>query len=83
MSVSEYELWHLYDAGGPVLCLKVRYRNDSEVPNWQDGPKLRVALEQATAEGWQAFDREPGNVPGEYAIVHLIRRARPAAISDE
>ena len=79
MPPAEFELWHLYDAGGPVLCLKVRYRNDTEVPNWQDGPTLRGALEEATAKGWQAYDREPGNVPGEYAIVHLIRTVGPTA----
>ena len=28
---AEYVLWHVYDAGGPTLCLKVRYRDDEEV----------------------------------------------------
>lgn len=72
---AEYVLWHVYDAGGPRLSLKVRYRDAGEVHDWQDGPGLVEALEQAEVEGWQAFDREPGNVPGEYAIYHLMRRA--------
>jgi hypothetical protein len=33
---------------------------DVEIPDWQDGPELAVALGEA--EGWQAFDREPGAV---------------------
>jgi len=70
---AEYLLWHVYDAGGSTLCLKVRYRDDEEVQDWQDGPGLVDALEQAAGEGWQAFDREPGNAPGEYAIYHLVR----------
>ena len=70
---AEYLLWHVYDAGGPTLCLKVRYRDDEEVHDWQDGPGLLDALEQAAAHGWRAFDREPGNAPGEYVIYHLVR----------
>ena len=70
---AEYLLWHVYDAGGPTLCLKVRYRDDEEVHDWQDGPSLVDALEQAAMDGWEAFDREPGNAPGEYAIYHLVR----------
>ena len=69
----EFSLWHLYDAGGPVLNLKVRYRDDVEVPDWQCGLYFQTALEQAAAEGWDAYDREPGMAPGEYAIVHLKR----------
>ena len=72
---AEFDTWHVYDAGGPVLCLKVRYREDGELPDWCDGPDLFEALEQATAAGWHAFDREPGNAPGEYAIIHLKREA--------
>jgi len=71
----EFLLWHVYDAGGPLLCLKVRYHDDEEVQDWQDGPSLVNALEQAAREGWQAFDREPGNAPGEYVIYHLVRTA--------
>ena len=70
---AEYRLWHVYDAGGPTLCLKVRYRDDEELHDWRDGPKLADALEQAAVEGWEAFDREPGDAPGEYAIYHLVR----------
>jgi hypothetical protein len=70
---ADHLLWHGYDAGGPTLCLKVRYRDDEEVHDWQDGPGLVDALEQAAADGWRAFDREPGNAPGEYAIYHLVR----------
>ena len=70
---AEYVLWHVYDAGGPTLCLKVRYRDDEEVDDWQDGAGLVDALEQAVADGWREFDREPGNAPGEYAIYHLVR----------
>jgi len=72
---AEYLLWHVYDAGGPTLCLKVRYRGGEEVHDWQAGPSLGGALEQAAMDGWQAFDREPGNAPGEYAIYHLVRAA--------
>ena len=73
----EYETWHLYDVGGPTLRLKVRYRNGAEVPNWRDGPDPDEALERAAAEGWEAYDREPGEARGEYAIFHLRREARP------
>jgi len=79
LSDAEFETWHIYDAGGPVLRLKVRYRGDIELPGWEDGPELAVGLEQAEAEGWQAFDREPGGRPGEYAIVHMTRQARRTA----
>ena len=73
-SHAEYLLWHVYDAGGPTLSLKVRYHDDeAEIQNWRDGPDLVTALEQAATEGWQAFDREPGAAPGEYAIYHLVR----------
>jgi len=70
---AEFLLWHVYDAGGPTLSLKVRYRDNEELHDWQDGPNLVDALEQAAVEGWEAFDREPGNAPGEYAIYHLVR----------
>lgn len=72
---AEFEIWHVYDAGGPVLRLKVRYRDDAELPGWQDGPELFAALRQAEARGWRAYDREPGEAPGEYAIFHLKRDA--------
>ena len=75
---SEFVLWRVYDAGGPLLSLKVRYWDEHEVPYWQDGPDLFTALEQAAAEGWEAFNREPGNLPGEYAIIHLKRDGRRA-----
>jgi hypothetical protein len=70
---SEFQLWHLHDAGGPVLHLKVRYRDEAEVPDWRDGPELPEALELAAADGWQVYDHEPGSAPGEYAILHLKR----------
>ena len=66
----------MYNAGGPRLRLKVRYRDDVEVPDWRDGPDLQEALDQAAAEGWHAYDFEPGIAPGEYAIVHLKREGR-------
>ena len=28
---AEFETWHVHKAGGPVLRLKVRYRDDAEV----------------------------------------------------
>ena len=74
---AEYETWHLYDAGGPTLRLKVRYHGGVEVPAWRDGPSMREAVEQAAAEGWHAYDREPGTAPGEYAIFYMKREARP------
>ena len=70
---SEFQLWHLHDAGGPTLRLKIRYRDEAEVPDWRDGPELPEALERAAADGWQVYDREPGSAPGEYAILHLKR----------
>jgi DsbC/DsbD-like thiol-disulfide interchange protein len=76
-SRAEYETWHLHDAGGPMLRLKVRYRDDAEVPDWRDGPELAEALEVAAAAGWRAYDREPGAAPGEYAIFYMRREARP------
>jgi hypothetical protein len=75
---AEFETWHVYDAGGPMLNLKVRYREEVEVPAWEDGPDLFTALQEAAVQGWHAFDREPGSAPGEYAIVHLKRGHRPA-----
>ena len=76
-SRAEYEIWHCYDAGGPTLRLKVRFRNDEESPDWRDGPDLLEAFERAAADGWHAYDREPGDAPGEYAIFHM-RRESPA-----
>jgi hypothetical protein len=73
---AEYETWHVYDAGGPALRLKVRYREGVEVPDWWDGPDLFDAFEQAAA-GWHAYDREPGMAPGEYAIFYM-KRERPS-----
>jgi DsbC/DsbD-like thiol-disulfide interchange protein len=70
---ADFETWHVYDAGGPVLRLVVRYRDDAELPDWRDGPDLFAALDRAAAEGWHAYDREPGAAPGEYAIVYLTR----------
>jgi hypothetical protein len=74
-SDAELAIWHVYDAGGPVLRLKVRYHEDGELPDWRDGPDLVEALEQATAAGWHAYDREPGNAPGEHVIYYLKRGA--------
>jgi hypothetical protein len=70
---AELALWHVYDAGDPILRLKVRYRDGVEVRDWQDGPDLFEALERAEAEGWHAYDREPGEAPGAYAIFHMKR----------
>lgn len=75
---AEFETWHVYDAGGPALRLKVRFRGAAEVPDWRDGPDLDVALRRAAAEGWHAYDREPGDAPGEYVIYHLRKAAGPA-----
>ena len=72
----QFETWHVHDAGGPVLRLTVRFRDDAEVIDWRDGPDLFAALRQAAAEGWHAYDREPGDAPGEYAIFHLKRDPR-------
>src|SRR4051812_32053036 len=70
---SELQLWHVYDAGGPELHLKVRFRDGVEVQDWRAGPDLATALRQAEAQGWHAFDSEPGNATGEHSIVHLKR----------
>lgn len=72
---AEYVVWHVHDAGGPALRLKVRYRDDEEVSDWQDGPDLADAIDQAVADGWCPFDQEPGFAPSEYAIYHLVRDA--------
>jgi len=74
---AEFELWRAYDAGGPVLNLKVRYRDDVELPEWRDGPDVFTALRVAESQGWHAFDREPGDAPGEYAIFYLRRDVGP------
>jgi hypothetical protein len=46
------------------LCLKVRYRNGVDVPDWRSGPDLLAALGRAEAEDWHAHDRERGEAPG-------------------
>jgi hypothetical protein len=69
---ADFDTWHVYDAGGPVLRLTVRFRQAGEVPDWRDGPDLFEALRRAAADGWEAYDREPG----EYAIYHLKRESR-------
>jgi len=74
---AEFELWHVYDAGGPALNLKVRYHDDVELADWRDGADLFTALRAAESQGWHAFDREPGDAPGEYAIFHMKRDVRP------
>ena len=70
---SEYRLWRVYDAGGVVPCLKVRFHDDAEVPDWRRGPDLAAARARAAADGWHAYDSEPGNAPGEHSIIHLKR----------
>jgi hypothetical protein len=77
LSRAELATWHVYDVVGPDLSLKVRFQDGVELPDWQDGPDLLAAFEQAAAEGWHAFDRERGEAPGEYAIYHLKRVRRP------
>ena len=72
---SEFQLWHIYDAGGPGPRLTVRYRDGLELPDWRRGPDFATVLRQAEAEGWHAYDWEPGNAPGEHAIIHLKRIA--------
>lgn len=76
LSRAELETWHAYDAGGPTLRLRVRYREGVELPNWQDGLELPELFEQAAAEGWHAYDREPGEARGEYVIFHMKRDSR-------
>ena len=73
MARSEFQLWHVYDADGPEPRLKVRFCDDLEVLDWRGGPDLTTVLRQAEARGWHAYDSEPGNAPGEHAIVHLKR----------
>ena len=75
-SGAELETWHVFDAGGPTLRLKVRFRDGAEQTDWRDGPGLSAALELAESEAWHAYDREPGTDPGEYAIFHLKRMPR-------
>ena len=70
---SEFQLWRVYDAGGPVLILKVRYRDGVAVPEWRDGPDVATALRQAAGQGWRAYDCEPGAASGEHSIIHLKR----------
>jgi hypothetical protein len=72
---SEYQLWQVYDAGGPALILKVRYCDGLEVQDWRRGPDLATALRKAEAQGWHAFDSEPGNAIDEHSIIHLSRIA--------
>jgi hypothetical protein len=75
MARSTFDLWHVYDAGGPEPLLKVRHRGGREVPDWRRGPDLATALRQAEAHGWHAYDSEPGGASGEHAIIHLKRIA--------
>lgn len=42
-----FKIWRVYDAGGPDLRLKIRYRDDVELPDWQDGLDLLTAFERA------------------------------------
>lgn len=72
-SGADFETWHVYDAGGPTLRLTVRSRQGVEVPDWRDGPDVFEALRQAAFEGWEAYDREPGDAPGEVTIFHMKR----------
>jgi hypothetical protein len=53
------------------MRLEVRYRDGVEVPEWRDGPDRFATLERT--EGWHAYDREPGEAPGECAILHMKR----------
>jgi hypothetical protein len=76
MSQAEFQLWHLYDAGDATFELKVRYRDDQELPDWRHGLDIMAAQAAAEAGGWELYDREPGVAPGEYAILHLVRRLR-------
>jgi hypothetical protein len=73
MARSEFDLWYVYDAGGPEPRLKVRRRGGVEVPDWWNGPDLADALRRAEAHGSHAYDSEPGDAPGEHSIVHLKR----------
>jgi hypothetical protein len=73
LSHAEFETWRAYDAGGPHLRLRIRYREGVEVPNWQEGPELPELFEQAGAGGWYAYDREPGQAAGEYVIFYMMR----------
>jgi DsbC/DsbD-like thiol-disulfide interchange protein len=77
-SVADFEIWRVYDAGGPSLRLVVRYREEIEEPDWRNGPDIFAALQQAAAEGWEAYDREPGEAPGEVTIYHM-KRERPTS----
>jgi hypothetical protein len=63
----------VYDAGGAVACLKVRFHDDAELPDWRNGPDLAAALALAESEGWHAYDSEPGDALGERSIIHLKR----------
>jgi hypothetical protein len=63
----------VYDAGGPEPRLKVRFCDGLEVQDRRGGPDLATALRRAEAEGWHAFDSEPGNATGEHSIVHFKR----------
>ena len=68
---SELQLWRVYDAGGPEPRLKIRLCDGLEVPDWRAGPDLATALRGAEAQGWHAYDSEPGDATGEHSIVHL------------
>jgi len=76
MSHAELDAWRIYAVGSPVRSLRVRYRDCGEVPDWQDGPTILAALQDAKRQGWRVYDREPGIAPGEYIILHLIREGR-------
>ena len=69
----EFDLWHVYHTDGLEARLRVRYRYDDELPDWRLGPDLATALRRAEAQGWHAYDSEPGDAPGEHAIIHLKR----------
>jgi hypothetical protein len=72
----QYALWRVYRVGGPVPGLRVRYRDDMELPDWEHGPDPVAAIRDAAREGWTVYDREPGEAPGEHGILHLVRRER-------
>ena len=76
LSRAEFETWNAYDAGGPNLRLRIRFREGVEMPNWQDDPDLPEFFEHAEAEGWRAYDREPGQARDEYIVFHMERDGR-------
>ncbi len=77
MAKHEYQVWRVslaltrdYDLG-----LKVRYRDQQELPSWEEGPSLSDAFAQAEADRWSVFDQEPGDGHGVQRIYHLVRDA--------